>query len=176
MLLGCSGEPEGTWISRLEGTDAWLAVRAEGGAAAAYVCGGPTTMATHSRWMHTTEVDGSLSFAADGWSLTFERDDDGGSGELISPDAVSLAVNAKKVTDGGIDGLYTAFDSGCRDGLIIDGGGSQGTWCDDSGLFAEVTPLQPIALTDQGIAVSIPLLPTAREIFMFSAVPAQITE
>ena len=57
VLAGCGGDdppdessPEGQWVGQLASSDAWVAISAEGGSVAAYVCGGPTTLESHTRW------------------------------------------------------------------------------------------------------------------------------
>lgn len=156
LLAACGGEEEspleGTYVDRMPGVDAWVAVTVADGEAAAFVCGGEETLATHTRWM-TAPAGPSLRFERDGWVLALEGSDDTLRGELRGPDGDVMPVAAGR-PEGPLAGLYTAIESGCRAGVIIASGeAAQGAWCDSFDNFSQVTPLTPIERKAQGIEV-----------------------
>lgn len=161
--LGCTdpGEAPSQWVGALPGTDLALALTSEGdGALRAYVCGGPDTYATHSRWFEgTLTADGAFDAVREGWALTGDAGPDGASGTLTSPDGDELPFDAHPAT-APLEGLYFALDSGCRTGAVVWTGAAgepslQGTWCDDQSHFEQVTPVLPITLTAEGIHVRV---------------------
>lgn len=179
LLTACSGEPEpaaaGTFIDRLPGVDPWLAVTIEGDQAAAFVCGGPETLSTHTRWM-TAALDGDhMRFEEDGWVLDLSATDDTLAGSLVDPQGVTLTVSALRPEEP-IAGLFTAVDSGCRAGVIVaTGEKAQGAWCDDLGNLSQVTPLMPLAQGPDGIeVVAVDAPGGARNFFVHPASVAEI--
>jgi hypothetical protein len=177
--LGCGSDPNGTWAARLDGTDAWLAVSIEGNDSAAFVCGGPETLETHTRWMLGSAAGGRPSFARDGWTLEFEAGESEGSGQLVDPDGATISFTAEVIDeDDPLAGLYFGFDSGCGDGLIVLNGSSsevRGAWCDTMGNRAQVTPIAPVQRTDEGIAVTAMTAVGTRDFFMTLVDPATVT-
>ena len=87
-----------------------------------------------------------------------DLEEDSATGHLISSTGDTLAFGAETVPADGVQGLFSAVFDGCRVGFIAVDRGSdtktQGAWCDERGFVAEVTPVTPISLTSEGIAVT----------------------
>ena len=161
LLLACSDEtvepqpdvgPTGTWVGEINENDAWVAVTYDGKTAVAFVCGGSTTLTTHTQFMFgASGVDVSLSEG--GTSLTTTIADGAISGTVQDSAGASLTFTAAQPSlTTAIYGLFTAVDSGCRDGVIVQGPTlTQGAWCDDMGNVAPISPSQ--AATLQGFDV-----------------------
>lgn len=149
------------WVGPVFDSDAVAAISLEDGALRAYVCGGPETFSTVTRWydgrvgdgqsFEATSDDGDLmqGYVEETYAYAWINGENGGlSAEMFAP-------------EGELAGLYSVEDSGCRTGVIVWGDGSepslQGTWCDDQGRFAQVTPVYPIQLEDRGIHVQVDL-------------------
>lgn len=180
---GCSGEDESsgavappqTFIGELQGSDAVIAIVEEDASWIAYVCGGPLTYATLTRWFAGTSrggageatlrgVTGGASLVADGVAGARE-------GTITSGD-VSLTFRADRIPTSvsRVPGLFSAIDSGCRAGLVVmpEGAGStprmQGVWCDDAGRFGQVTPIMPLTVRGERVAVHVG--EPARQLYM----------
>lgn len=125
-----------------------------------YVCGGPTSYATMTRWiLGTVGAGGALNLTTDGFHVTGNLD--AGAGQLVTDTGATLAWTARPAT-GALEGLYQATAAGCRSGAVIgdfgDGRGTrlQGTWCDAASHFAQVTPIKnPLTLDGQNVAVTV---------------------
>jgi hypothetical protein len=131
-------------IAPIDGTDARVGITVADGAVQAYVCGGPDTRVTHTRWF----VGDSPPLLQDDWTLDW----DGVHGTLTDPGGVVATFTLEDQS--GRAGLYDGDDSGCRDGAIVwDDGGTpalQGTWgCyTTSGEAIEVYPVGTLKLAD----------------------------
>lgn len=171
-VLLCSacgtGTPVGTYMGKIDGSDAWLAISVSSSRAVAFVCGGPTTLTSHTRWLATTIDKDVSSMETDGWRLDVFVNDEWVSGDLTSPDGVgqgfqidvvpgSSPESSSRATDDGITGLYAAMDSGCRAGVIVRGTADSfetaGAWCDSEGAVAPLSPALPLAVTELGLQV-----------------------
>lgn len=160
-------EEVATYVGPLEGSDAFVAVSVSGNDVVAYVCGGATTYATRTKWFrgpldpanHLAVVE-----ASDGtrMELTFDTEEGVLKGALGD---TALSLSRLETTGDDSRGLYTAMDGGCRTGVIVFGDPQapsvQGTWCrvegDAQSIFAQVTPILPIDVTDGGLHVKVSL-------------------
>lgn len=179
VAAGCESTPEGTWVARVQGVDAWLGVKIEAEHASAFLCGGVDNLVTHTRWMYGEPDGDEVSFEQNGVRLDAVVEVSSVTGNLtvqgqVFPIDMHLAV-AKD-----LEGVYAGLDAGCRAGLIIvapnEEGQStaRGAWCDDVGHVAQVTPVQPIELTDRGIAVEADTAIGFRNFFVEPVVPAEM--
>ncbi|MCA9618020.1 MAG: hypothetical protein KC731_03300 [Myxococcales bacterium] len=151
VTVGCGGDEtastsSGTWMAKLSGSNMWLAVTVDGDEAAAFVCGSEDKLTTHTRWL-VGASDSPLE--ADGWSLSLDLES--AKASLEGPGAAdSFPDVALSEAKGPLAGLYTAFDSGCQDGVIIFSASEDGmqvdalgAWCSAAGDFSQVTPILP---------------------------------
>ncbi len=133
-LIAC-GPDERVFVGTVQGTDAQVGLVVTDVNVVAYVCGGPDTRTTLTRWfagstMRSLEVSpldsGVGTVTADDWSLSWNGD----TGSLVDPDGV--IANWVLDDQTGRAALYEGDDSGCRDGAIVwdvDGEPTlQGTW------------------------------------------------
>ena len=138
-------------VGRVDGTDAILAVASDGSTITAYVCGGPTTNATFSRWFHSPA---GASFAADqdGWHIEGELGASA-SGVLLDPAGNRFAWRTLAASPGTSLGLYRASGPsgdgvvGAIVGPVEAASGPlpvQGAWIDARGQRWQVTPLRPL--------------------------------
>jgi hypothetical protein len=156
LALGsCALEPlseEETYVGEVSGTDAVVAVATEGDSVVVYVCGGPSTLAEHTRWYSGSVGDPTLASKA---GEALELSVDGGrargaytvEGTRFEFEAVAPADRYRR--------LFTVVDSGCRTGVVVDGDEVQGAWCNDLGIFEQVTPIAPIDPTSDSLDVAI---------------------
>jgi hypothetical protein len=201
---GCGGDestaggaPEGEWVGTIAGTDAWVAISAADGVAAAYVCGGPQTLSTHTRWWRATEFsgsspdgssfsgsspdgssdvgDGALSMDADGWQLATTLVAGTIGGSLTDPDGVVVSFDAEFSATGDLAGIFGALTSGCRSGVIVKStSSSQGAFCDGIDFVSEVTPLMPIDAA--GFTVTADTLQGPVEFLVEPLVPSDVVQ
>lgn len=176
---GCESSPQGTWVARVQGADAWLGVKVEGEDASAFVCGGVDNLATHTRWMYGEPDGDEVTFEQDGVRLDAHLEVSSVTGNLtVQGQLFPIDMHLSVAKD--LEGVYTGLDAGCRAGLIIvapnEEGQStaRGAWCDDLGHMAQVTPVQPIELTEQGIAVEADTAIGFRNFFVEPVVPAEL--
>lgn len=180
LLAGCSSEEpadeapaEGQWLGQMASSDAWVALSAEDGRVAAYVCGGPSTLETHTRWW-SGDAAADLSLVEDGWTFAATLAAGSIDGTLTDADGHAEDFSLVERPDGGLAGLFTGFDSGCRAGVIVLGDGSvQGAWCNSEGLFAQVTPVMPVSL--DGFEVMADTAIGERTFDVELVVPAEVT-
>jgi hypothetical protein len=167
LAAGCSvtetpvGAP--AYIGKVtdSGQDAAVGVVSDGSAVTLYLCGGPLTYATVTRWFQgTVATDGTFTLEDNG-GFTGTGDLRAGAGQITTDLGATLSF-AVRPTETEEEGLYAAMDGSCRTGAVVgdlDGTGSvrlQGTWCDGLGRFAQVSPLDPAdMLTDEGIDVEV---------------------
>jgi hypothetical protein len=170
VLSGCaSPRPEGTWVSRVGTTDAWLAVTLQDTHAVAFICGGEQTLTTHTRWMYNTvdEHDEALAFEVEGWRLDLELTDPGAAGELTTPAGDVIGIGATLTAGNDLQGIYSSVNGGCRDGLIVidsgDGPQAQGVYCDNRGHVRTAAPAEPLAEAGpDALTDGLPVVATSR--------------
>lgn len=197
-LAGCGGaetldpvahdEPVATYTGRIAGSDAVFAVLAGPVDVALYVCGGPTTYSAVSHWFSGSREAGSahVSLTSDeGATAELTLEDETLAGRVEDPTG-ELGLRADRAPEDGISGLYGALDAGCRTGVVVwreegaEAASVQGTWCSDTGIFAQVTPIAPVespADVASGLAVSVvsvsPDVPE-RQLVVFPVVPTDL--
>jgi hypothetical protein len=165
-LAGCSSEDNepaaliSTFTGRLETADAavGVTVSAEGNVNA-YVCGGESTFATHSRWFAGSLSPSTALLDTDGFQLYVWPRQKSASVILTAPDGTEHSTDIDLAEAGSRSALYeSAADSACRWGAVVVDDGSPepgvfGTWCDRTTvgalgeleeIFAQVTPVRPI--------------------------------
>jgi hypothetical protein len=151
----CALEPltdSETYVGAVPGTDAVVAVATEGDAVVVYVCGGPSTLAAHTRWYSGRVGDATLeSPAGQELELSIES---GRARGAYTVEGTSFDFEAAAPADR-YRRLFTVVDSGCRTGVVVDGDDVQGAWCDDLGAFAQVTPIAPIVPASDSLDVAI---------------------
>jgi len=165
LTAGCSLDPQTSpaYIGRVEGPgqDAAVGVVSDGATVTFYLCGGPLTYATLTRWFQgNAGADGTFTLLDNG-GFTGSGDLHSGAGQITTDMGQTLDWTVRPAaTDE--EGLYAAMDGACRTGAVVgdlDGTGTarlQGTWCDGLGRFAQVSPLTPAdMLTYQGIDVEV---------------------
>lgn len=174
--VGCSSPPEGMWVTRLTGTDAWVGITVEDGEGAAFLCGGDTTLDTHTRWMLETVDTEKVIFRDEGFQIEVTLTEGDIAGQLVEPSGAAVAFDARRVGEEDLEGVYFGFDAGCGDGLIVlDGNQALGAWCSEDGLRAQVTPVTPIERTADGVAAFVELTDERRDFFLTRVDPKSVT-
>ncbi|MFO0725491.1 MAG: hypothetical protein U1E65_17035 [Myxococcota bacterium] len=156
LTSACGGSStERFFAGRPAGTDVAIGALVTGSDVLLYSCGGPATMSTHTKWFDL-KMSGSALSGDNGGTMVSANLTGGkleGWLEVPGNPRLNFALGESGMT--GTRGLYDSVDSGCRTGLImLDDSSAQGVFCDSHGLFDEVTPVAPIAITDKGLAVS----------------------
>jgi voltage-gated potassium channel Kch len=151
------------FIGRLEAADSIVGLTvSERGDVYAYVCGGDTTYATHSRWFSGPLSSSSASIKNEGFQLDVILQGDMTDITLTAPDGAVVSTQAERAGAASRSAVYeSAIDTDCRWGVVaLDDDGADpevfGTWCGlaaapDAGdpgatekIFAQVTPVLPI--------------------------------
>lgn len=156
-LLACDTAADApldaTFVGKVGGTDVVVAVALGGGEAQAYLCGGDATRSTWTRWLTGDAGSGDFSATSGGWTLTGTAQGATLTGTVSGPDG-ERSFHASAAT--GLAGLYRGAEP-CPTGLVVwmtaDGPAAQGAWCDGAGVYGQVEPVMPIAVTPQGVAV-----------------------
>jgi hypothetical protein len=167
LAAGCADtlalEAAPAYIGKVEsaGQDAAVGVVSDGSKVTLYLCGGPLTYATTTRWFQGELASGGTFTLAASGGFTGSGDLRSGTGRIVTGAGQTLDWSVRP-TKSEEEGLYAAMDGSCRTGAVVgdlDGDGSvrlQGTWCDGLGRFAQVSPLAPSAmLTARGIEVEV---------------------
>jgi hypothetical protein len=173
-VAGCAGATEDPFeisVGRIEGTDAVVGRVADGQKVTFYVCGGPASYGTLTRWFSgDDDASGSIWLEKGGWQIT--GDPGGHSGALLSPDGKTLRWSTHAAREGTAEGLYAVADSGCRTGAVVlqpEGAAApvvQGAWCSDKDQFAQVTPVIPAEISREGLAVRVGLPGVVKTLFV----------
>ncbi len=166
-LTGCgasvraSDEARVEYAGRIGATDMALGVTRDGARVVAYVCGGASTLASHTAWYEgvvdeaarvtLTGPRGTLSLAFDGAAVA---------GSLVDAAGVSRSFRVARAEPEALGGLYEHRGAHCRTGVIVYEGAdrsalAQGAGCDESGRRSQVTPIRPMSLDARGLAVSL---------------------
>lgn len=145
---------DGTYVGTVSGSDAWIATYAQGNQIAVYVCGGPTSYTTASRWYFGTIAARHASLSAEGWSVDVDLEEGHATGKLTPPSAgAPFTFDAAKARSGSFDGLYFAVDDGRKAGVIVrhelgKDPAILGTWFGPTpDARAQVTPIKPVDQT-----------------------------
>ncbi len=158
-LVGCAACADPTWsvgtsVGDADGTDVVIGITTGASSGVAYVCGGPDTMRSHTRWIDLAPTALGLAGEADGWSIDGSETGDGWAGELISPDGETTPWSTTWAA-GLVEGLYDSDEGACRAGAVVldDGDRMQGVFCLTGSLSAQVVPVGQIVLQDGAIPV-----------------------
>lgn len=163
-LAACSEEEpsvevsDGTYVGKLDGSDAMVAVTVAGNDVVAYSCGGPLTIHIHTRWYRGTLDGDTVELSADdGSSGSLQFADGKVSGSLGQPDGDALALIDTELGESDTaTALFSVVDEGCRTGVIVRQASAesepdvQGAWCapaataGEEDIFSQVTPITPI--------------------------------
>ena len=104
-----------------------------------------------------------FELASEAWESTGTVAGDTATGSLRDPDGMSHAWTLHAAPKGSLANLYSVMHSGCRTGVIVLDDGKteepavQGGWCNGEGLIKQVTPMLPLALTSEGLEISVDL-------------------
>jgi len=174
LLIACGPENEKDnntsvdrqlFVGAVEGTNALAALVRQNGQIAFYVCGHGDTLQSHTRWFNgemVVDQDG-FELASEAWESTGTVAGDTATGSLRDPDGMSHAWTLHAAPKGSLANLYSVMHSGCRTGVIVLDDGKteepavQGGWCNGEGLIKQVTPMLPLALTSEGLEISVDL-------------------
>ncbi|MBK8256414.1 MAG: hypothetical protein IPK82_27565 [Polyangiaceae bacterium] len=157
--LGCQGPF--VWTGQNENGEAAGMVVSDGDVLV-YVCGGDQSFLTLHSWLNGEVIsNNSVQVYSEQWDGYGYLDSQSAWFDVSDPQGNFVSFQMDSARDD-IDGLYEVFDSGCRTGAVVwtDSAGEahlQGVWCDEQGNRAQVTPVGPVTLTNEGIQVSIDL-------------------
>lgn len=161
-LTACSeSAPEvadGTYVGKLDGSDAMVAVTIAGEDVVVYSCGGPLTIHLHTRWYRGTLDGDTVELTSDdGATGSIKLVGETVSGSLGQRDGQALAlVDTERKGSDTATALFSVVDEGCRTGVIVQQDTPdaepvvQGAWCapaatgDEDEIFSQVTPITPI--------------------------------
>lgn len=165
LVGGCGAAEEPPtavqFVGEVPGTDALIGIVVGGDGRsdwAAYVCGGPMTLASHTRWY----AGGPTELVKDGWKIDgMQETGDTMTARLVPPVSFGSPVEVTLLRADSVSapaGIYTTTDGECRLGaIVLTAGGPaklQGTRCYLNGV-AQVTPLQPLVMTSEGLRVRV---------------------
>lgn len=163
LLAGCAGaeaEVNDVAVGTILGTDAVIGRVSDGDKVTFYMCGGPTTYSSMTRWFSgVDDASGAVVLESGGWQVL--SDPGGHSGRIVPPDGPALVFEAHAARFGTPEGLYAAVDGTCRTGAVVlqppgaDAPMVQGAWCGgaDGSRFEQVIPILPGDVSRSGIAV-----------------------
>ncbi len=171
LFLACAcGEPTtGTTLfvtSALDGDDpVSIALITDGAHVAAYACADDVGRDPYPGWfVGDVAQDGRFDIAQNGWSFRGSVGRNFASGKIVEPDGSVVSWSSAPASQSTLTGLYKddSDPSECAASVIvIDDDPTRppivrGAWCD----IMQVTPVAPIALLDDRLAVDVPM-PTA---------------
>lgn len=159
-LFGCSEEvvaPEAQvsmFTGRMETADSVVGLAvSDQGDVYAYICGGATTFATHSRWFAGSLAANTALLENDGYQFDVAQRGESMDIRLTGPDGAVHSTSATRAGSGNRSAVYeSSADADCPWGVVVLDDGKIapevfGTWCglvESAKVFAQVTPVQPI--------------------------------
>jgi hypothetical protein len=181
LVAGCGGVVtpggEGTFVGKLSGSDAEIAIVTSDASVVAYVCGGDRSYTSTTRWFVGDAAEG-LHLVKDGWRIDGTLANQTWQGTLTAPSGEELAWSAEAVAPGSEAGLYQAEIDGGKAGVIVHESGAQidiqGAWREKIGRVLQVTPVMPVHVEAGSLLVSIDRPDGARQITvdrMYNAAP-----
>jgi hypothetical protein len=143
-----------------------VAIVVDGERVIGYVCGDDPSEDDYTGWFHgELGGDGHFVLTHHDWALDGFVTAEGITGTLAEPNRVVTYDGTRasdRIFSADLTGLYVAEDSGCQTGVIVIDDGNpataplvQGAWCDGTGLALPVTPIVPIELIEDRLAVRI---------------------
>ena len=158
MACGSSERPQ-FYAARASNSDVALAALRSEGHLLVYACGGPSTLATHTRWFDVPLSGQTFSAENGGTTLSGKLGVAGLSGTMEVPGSGVISWTLPELQVGTLSGLYDRVENGCRTGVIVFSDdpstpSAQGVYCNGSGLFDEVTPVAPFQRTAEGLPVT----------------------
>lgn len=159
-LVACgSSERPQFYAARVTNSDVALGALRSDGHLLVYACGGPSTLATHTRWFDLPLNGQTFNADNGGTVLRGSLGAAGLSGTLEVPGSGVLSWTLPELKAGDLSGLYDRVENGCRTGVIVfsddpSAPSAQGVYCNGSGLFDEVTPVAPFQQTAEGLPVA----------------------
>ncbi len=150
MAVGNDPSVRRELVGNLSGTDARIGIVLQNGKVNFFVCGGPSTYTTHTKWLRGEAIDfDSFSLAADGWSASAARVGGRWAGKLRRPgDAADLPFDAYFADPFTIAGLYeTTIPEGLAGVIVMqrtkaDPATVQGSFKLAGGGFLQVLPVR----------------------------------
>jgi hypothetical protein len=132
-----------------------IAVVVDGSRVAAYACSGDVKSDPYPGWFVGDVRDGAFDLVQGGWSLVGQVTANGATGTIVDPSG--SAVPWASAPASGSSGVYTD-DSGCAGVIVLDRGSGaptvRGAWCN----VLQVTPVLPVEVVDDEIAVDVATL------------------
>ena len=158
MACGSSENPR-FFAAHAASSDVALGALKPEGHLLVYACGGPSTLATHTRWFDVPLSGPTFSAESGGTTITGKLAATGLSGTLEVPGSGVISWTLPELQAGALSGLYDRVENGCRTGVIVfsddpSAPSAQGVYCNGSGLFDEVTPVAPFQMTSEGLPVA----------------------
>ena len=172
VILACAcGQSAGVtvWVgtARDGDDDVSIALVSDGEHVAAYVCADDAARDPYPGWFSgEVAADGHFDLALGGYSLSGSLADDAAQGRITEPDGTVVDWTSARASQSTLTGVYKgdSGDGACSASVIVVDDDSsrppivRGAWCN----VMQVTPVLPIALVDDRIAVNV-LLPTTPE-------------
>lgn len=167
FAAGCGNDASArrAFGGELSSSDAVAGAVVDGDRASVYVCGGPATFATATRWFQGSVEELADGLTRDGWIVraTINLRTVGYPlvGEVLSPDGDAFDFTLVAAEAGSIANLYSTLDAGCRTGVVVreipgQDPAVQGVWCSDLGEVEQVTPgIAPLVIEDGALTVSV---------------------
>lgn len=166
-LLGCgdTGDEAGAvsedpaaprvYVGALSGSDVRVGLVVEGGRAALFFCGGPSTL-SETRWFRGAFEGERIDLTKNGAHAIGEVGAEEASGTLRT-EAGDVGWNVTRVHDGSVAGLYEANDEGVAGVVVSSEDVAQGAFIAPGPSFEvfQIIVIRPIRLSSLGINVSV---------------------
>lgn len=167
-LSGCSdsvqpSDPDrAVYVGHVAGSDLAMGVVIEDGSLVAYVCGGPSTLESHTTWLDGATQGSTVSARSARATIEAVASERSIDGTLVDSQGVRRAFSLSRAAEGSRAGLYESSEGACRTGVIVfdaTSGAAQGAGCDGLGRRSQVTPVRPMTVSTSGLAAQASLAP-----------------
>jgi len=157
-----------TFVGSVEGTDIKVGLVTDGGKAALFFCGGPSSFTQSTRWFRGDGAPSAISFTSANWAASGSANGELASGMVNPGIGSSLRWTAKRVSEDGLPGLYesTTDPDGTAGVVVLDESTMQGAMLPKGSTATsvqQIVPILPITRSPDGIRVTVNGA-TAREI------------
>ena len=157
-LATSCGSSTTTYVGTIVNQDVSVGVATDGAHYSVFFCGGPSSFATSTKWLHATGASDVFEASQDNWHVSATVNGETMSGTVDRGDGVKVAWSATQVFGDTPAGLYESTTESGTAGVVVlsatDTAGTHGALI-DAQQIEPITPVLPFDLEPQGLHVQI---------------------
>jgi hypothetical protein len=158
---------ENTYVGTVSNTDVAVGLVSDGSHVAMFFCGGPTSLASSTKWLRFADSTPNLHLVQQGWTIDVSISGDTANGTVDRGDGRPVAWSATRAPSGSVVGLYGSSDATGTSGVVVtDPLTVTGAFIETkTAAIQQIIPIMPLQRTAAGLHVTV----AAREEFVPAA-------